>query len=424
VSHPLFYRRLLVALIVIILLSPLPYWLTGIGQSASGLSAKVGRLPDGAWVSSPRAEALHTLALPMRIERLLLYPLLLLAFQLSGGALALRRRLGWGSAGSSERVSALGLLTVLLFVLILDLSLALLYLPFDFYGSFVVGRQFGLSTQTAEGWAVDWAMNLLIDLVTDGVLWTGLYALIRLLSRRWPIPAGAALVVLAASFTLLSPILITPLFYQVRPLEDPALRARVQSLSDRVGMRVEAVDVIDASAKTTGANAYFTGFGGAQRIVLYDTLLANHTPDEVEVTLAHEMGHWYYRHVLLGLLGAGAAGWIGLFLLRELLKRTWQPLGLSGAGDVAGLPFLLAVVAVVTLISLPVQNGVSRYAEAQADRFSLDVSRKPEAYVTSFVKLAEENLAAVDAPSWEKLLFYDHPSIAERIRMAEPSRGK
>ncbi len=412
-NHPRLYQRLLVALIVLVLLSPLPSWLTGIGQSAGGLSAAVTRLPGGALVSSPKAVALHTLVLPLRFERWLLYPLLLLAFQLSGGALALRRRLG------EHRI-----LTVSYFVVILDLLLAALYVPFDFYSGFVLVREFGLSTQTVLGWASDWALNLLLNVGTDVVLWTGFYALVRLLPRRWPIPAGAALVVLATAFTLLSPVLVTPLFYTVRPLDDPALRARIQILADRVGMHVESVDVIEASAKTTEANAYVTGLGNTQRIVLYDTLLSAHTPDEVEVTVAHEMGHWYYHHVLLGLLGVVAAGWVGLFLLRELLNRTWQPLGLSGPGDVAGLPFVLAVGAIVMLLSLPVQNGLSRYAEAEADRFSLDVSHKPEAYVTSFVKLAEENLSMVDAPGWEKLLFYDHPSIAERVRMAEDYRGK
>ena len=441
------FRWFLWAVLVIILLSPLPYWLTGIGQSAAGLSAEMARRPDGTLVSSPKADALHGLALPMRIERMLLYPLLLLSFQLSGGALALRRwlderaqpelrrRLPWlaralGWMGRRiphtwrERVAGRDLVVIFLFFLAFDVAFSLLYLPFDFYSGFILGHQFGLSIQTLPGWAGDWVKSLLLGLGIGGLLWTGFYGLMQLMPRRWPIPAGALMILTNVVFVLLTPILITPLFYEVRPLSDPALRARILALANRAGMRVDEVYVINASAKTTTVNAYFTGFAGAQRIVLYDTLLSGYTPDQVEVVLAHEMGHWYYRHVLLGLLGAGAAGWIGLFGLRWLLNHTWRRLGLSGPADVAGLSYLLAVVTVVTMLSLPVENGLSRFAERQADRFSLAVSQQPETFVELFEKFAVQNLSVVDVPAWEKFLFYTHPPIAERIRLAETFRGK
>jgi STE24 endopeptidase len=220
-------------------------------------------------------------------------------------------------------------------------------------------------------------------------------------------------------FTLLTPLLVTPLFYEVRPLAEAGLRARILALADRAGMRVNDVYVIDASSKTTAANAYFTGFGDARRIVLYDTLLTGYTPDQVEVVLAHEMGHWYYRHVLWGLLGLSAAGWLGLFGLRWLLWRTCRPLGLRSPADVAGLPYLMAIIAIVTILSLPIQNGISRWAERQADQFSLTISQKPAAFIRSFEQLAVQNLSMVDAPAWEKFVFYTHPPIVERIQMAE-----
>jgi STE24 endopeptidase len=447
------FKWLFVIVLVAILLSPLPYWLSGIGQAAAGLSPAVGHGPDGTLVSSPKAEALHRLSLPMGIERLLIYPLLLICFQLSSGALALRRWLEgrvqgltrgqaqgpgqaqglplrwWGWVGRlvprawRESVPGRDLLIILLFVLFLEVALALLYLPFDFYSSFTLAHQFGLSTQTALGWASDWVKNLLLAMVINGPLWTGFYALMRLVPRRWPIPAGALMILLNAALVLITPVVITPLFYAVRPLDDPDLRARILALADRAGMHVDEVYVLNASARTTQVNAYFTGFGDARRIVLYDTLLTGYTPDQVEVVLAHEMGHWYYRHVLLGLIGMGAAGWIGLFGLRWLLNRAWRSLGLDGPADVAGLPFLIALVAVVTILSLPVQNGFARYAERQADHFSLSVSQKPETFVELFEKFAVQNLSVVDVPTWEKLVFYTHPTIVERIRMAETFRA-
>ncbi|MBE7549946.1 MAG: M48 family metallopeptidase [Anaerolineales bacterium] len=430
--HPA-YRRLFLWLALIILVSPLIYWSTGIGQAAATLTAEISRLPDGTLTSSPKAEALHSLSLPMRIERMFLYPLLLLAFQFSGASLALRRWLeqrilkntagGQGGKGAGVnkllRSSAPLLLCLFLFVLLFNLALALLYLPFNFYRGFIVGHQFGLSTQTAPGWFGDWAKGLLIGLVLDGLTWTGLYGLMRWLPRRWPLPAGALLVLFSVVLVLLQPILITPLFYEVRPLADAELRARILALAGRADMQVDAVEVIDASSKTTEVNAYFTGFGGAQRIVLFDTLLRDYTPDQIEVVLAHEMGHWYYHHVLLSILGLGAAGWLGLFALQWLLKRTWRWLGLSGPADIAGLPYVLAVLALVSTLALPFENGISRLAERQADQFALSASQKPQAMVELFEQFAVQNLSLVEPPGWEKFLFYTHPPLAERIGMAE-----
>jgi STE24 endopeptidase len=431
-------RWLLFSLIVIILISPLIYWYSGIGQAAAGLSAEITRLPDGILLSSPKAEALHSLSLPMRLQRMLIYPLLLLAFQFSGSAVALRRWLERSIPGGQEdggKISPLRsrstaplllspLLLCLLFVLIFNLGLALLYLPFNFYRSFVVGHQFGLSTLTTSGWFGDWFKGLLINLLLDGLTWTGLYSLMRWLPRRWPIPAGALLVLFSLVLVLLTPLLITPLFYEVRPLDDPALRGRILALADKADMHIDSVEVIDASSKTTEVNAYVTGFGGAQRIVLYDTLLRDYTPDQIEVVLAHEMGHWYYHHVLLSVLGLGAAGWLGLFGLQWLLKRSWRWLGLNGPADIAGLPYVLAVLALVSYLALPFENGISRLAERQADHFALAASQNPPAMIELFEQFAVQNLSLVEPPAWEKFIFYSHPSLAERIGMAKGSKDK
>jgi STE24 endopeptidase len=318
-----------------------------------------------------------------------------------------------------ERLPGPDLLVILLFVLIFEAALAVLYLPFNYYGGFILAQQFGLSVQTALGWAGDWVKSFLLALITNVPLWTGFYLLMRLMPRRWPIPAGALLISLSAVMVVITPVLITPLFYEVRPLGEPDLRERVLALADRAGMHVDEVYVLNASVKTTRANAYFTGFGDARRIVLYDTLLTDYTPDQLDVVLAHEMGHWYYRHMLLGVLVVGVAGWIVLFGLKWLLDRTWRPLDLSGPADVAGLPYILAVIAIVTILTLPVYNGLSRYGERQADRFSLVVSQKPEVFIGLFERFAKQNLSVVDVPTWEKLVFYTHPPIVERIDMAE-----
>ncbi|MBN1994227.1 MAG: M48 family metalloprotease [Anaerolineae bacterium] len=135
--------------------------------------------------------------------------------------------------------------------------------------------------------------------------------------------------------------------------------------------------------------------------------------------IAHEMGHWVYRHVLLGTLAACATGWLGLFVWRFWSNRIWRRMGWIGPHDVAGYPYLLGVMALVGILTMPLINGVSRFAESQADDFALAVSQKPAAAAAMFERLARENLAMVEVPTWEKIMFYTHPPLAERIEKAK-----
>ena len=134
--------------------------------------------------------------------------------------------------------------------------------------------------------------------------------------------------------------------------------------------------------------------------------------------LAHEMGHWYYRHVFIFSLVFVMGAWVGFFLLKFWLGRVWQQLGWRGPDDVAGYPYLLALLALVSLLTLPLANGISRFAENQADQFALEIAQKPAATIALFQRLAEENLALIDVPDWEKFLFYTHPPIRERLDRA------
>ena len=370
--------------------------------------------------------------LPMRIQRMIIYPLLLLAFQFSGGAIALRNRLesGWPYRASErlkglipkrwrKRITFQDLVVILLFIIAFNLAIFLLYLPFNFYRGFIVSHQFGLSTQTAAGWFSDWGKRVLISLVLEGLLWTGFFAMMRLLPKRWPVLGGALLMAFSAIFTLLTPILITPLFYEVSVLDDTALQHRIVEMAEEAGMPVDEIYIIDASSKTTTANAYFTGFGGAQRIVLYDTLLTNYTRDQVKVVLAHEMGHWYYQHTLLIVVGMGAVAWLGLFALKWVLNRSWRWLELRGPADVAAMPFIVALITIISILAMPVENAISRFGEHQADEFALAISQEPEAFAELFEEFAEQNLSMVDAPEWEKIIFYTHPPIVDRLETAK-----
>ncbi|MBN1220205.1 MAG: M48 family metalloprotease [Anaerolineae bacterium] len=430
-------RKLLFLTITLIILSPLVYFSTGIGQKAHTLSPEPVALANGTLQSSPKAEALHSLSLPIRVERLLVYPILLFLMQYSGLAVKLRawltekwlppirrvpgfkwldRRL---ARLTRNQLSMADVVIIGLYLTLISLGLLLIYFPFSIYSGFVLRHQFGLSTQTLAAWLRDFGVGWLVNWGITFTTFGGFYLLLKLASRRWPIWGGLGFTLFTFGYIVLEPIVITPLFYEISPVTDLHLQHRIQTMVDRAGVVIDDISIINASSKTTAVNAYFTGYGGASKIFLWDTLLQKHPSDEVDVVIAHEMGHWVYRHVLLSALAACALGWLGLFVWRFWSNRRGPRLGWRGPGDVASYPYLLGMMALVGMLAMPVMNGVSRFAEGQADDFALAVSQKPAAAAAMFERLAQENLAMVDAPTWEKTLFYSHPPLAERIAKAK-----
>lgn len=431
------FRQLLYVTVVVIIFSPLVYFSTGIGQGAGQLSQTVIINAQGEMQTSPKAEALHTLRLPLRIQRLLIFPLFLFLLQYTGLAVRLRVWLQKQVVSPLSQRKGVAMLTriclklsrnhltfsniilIVSYIALITLLLNFLLLPLSFYSSFVLGQQFGLSTQTIGGWLRDWGLTLMIELVLTIIVYGGFYGITKIMPRQWPLWGGLGFTVLTLGYVLLEPIIITPLFYQISPLTDPDLQSRITEMAARAEVVIDDVVIIDASSKTTAVNAYVTGFLGANKIVIWDTLLLNHTPDEVDVVLAHEMGHWVYQHVLLSLLAASAGGWLGLFALRYWLKRVWQGLGWTDPYDVAGYPYLLGLIALVTILTLPIYTGFSRLGEGQADTFALTVSQKPDAAIGLFKGLAEQNIAPLHVSPWEKYIFYTHPPLSERIDKAQ-----
>ena len=312
-------------------------------------------------------------------------------------------------------------LAVALYVALLVLAAELLLLPLGYYAGFVREHAFGLSTQMPMSWLLDQAKGLLLSLVLTVSLGWLLVFFWRRYPGRWVLPAwtlGAAVMLLLVT---LAPVVIDPLFNTVRPVQDQALRQRVLALAARAGLPVEQVYETDASRRTRKGNAYFTGLGATKRIVLYDTLIAGHDPEAVELVLAHEMGHWKHAHIwkgiALSLVGMGLMLWIGARVHAWAVSR--GSFHLAGPADAAGLPMFLLTLYVLSLLSLPVQNAISRHFERQADMASLVLTHNPEAFIRAEVALARSNLADLQPSPAVVWLLYTHPPTMERIRMAE-----
>jgi STE24 endopeptidase len=319
----------------------------------------------------------------------------------------------------AERWSARPAVALLFYLLFLGLITQAVGLPLDFLRGFWLEHRYGLSNLSLAGWVRDrlkgFAVGgLLIILGAEFLYWT---------MRRWPehwwVISAAALVGFSVLLANLAPVVLFPIFFKFKPLENPSLTERLLELSQRAQTRVRGVYEWKLSEKSKKANAALVGLGNTRRIILSDTLLAEFQEDEVEAVLAHEFGHHVHRHMLQGMVMQAAATFLGFYLVRVSLRRLSHFFGFAGLADFANLPLLALVSAVLSLVLLPVVNALSRARERQADAYALRAVASRSAFVSGMEKLAALNLAERQPHPWIEFLFHSHPSIEKRIALAQ-----
>ncbi|HEY8291093.1 MAG TPA: M48 family metallopeptidase [Thermomicrobiales bacterium] len=314
-------------------------------------------------------------------------------------------------------------LVVLIYLLIFGLIAEIITFPLGIYSGWHLPRHYGLSHQTFGSWLIDLAKGSMIG----GVIGLGmaelLYWGLRWLPDWWWLAGGAVYLLFSVVLSNLAPVLIMPLFNTFTPIEDVALRERMLRLAERAGTRVRGVFTMDFSRRTTTANAFVTGIGGTRRIVLGDTLIANYTPEEVEVVMAHELGHHVHGDIWRGMAFDTAVTLIGLFIANLLLHAGVDAFGYRGVSDVAAFPLLALILSAFGLVTMPVTNGYSRARERAADAYALTLTGNAPAFVTAMQRLANQNLAEMEPPAWAVWLFYSHPPLTERIQRGESFVG-
>jgi STE24 endopeptidase len=325
-------------------------------------------------------------------------------------------------------------------------------------------RAWGMTHRSVGGWLIEHFLGVGVSAAIGAVALIGLYVLIRFFPRTWWILASAGTCFLATFVAFILPIWIAPLFNTFTPLEQTQwadLQGPVRELARRAGVPVQEVLVADASRQGSYTNAYFSGFGSTQQIVLYDTLLRAHTRltpgavtgmigllgtresmsslqgesflvaqqalgrAELESILAHEMGHWLHNHIVKGIGLATLAALAGFYLLFRLLRWAVRrlPFALTNPADPAGVPLVLLASMVGLWLASPVANAVSRHFERQADMVSLELTRQPEVFIEAEKRLARDNLSNVAPPPLSVWFFNTHPPAVERIQMAERWRS-
>ena len=271
-----------------------------------------------------------------------------------------------------------------------------------------VSRQRGIDVgpvpRSLPGWAWDVVLDGLIGAAFAGVGAAFAMWLVRRSPQRWWLPAAGLVVAFAVALTTLQPVVLDPLFNRFTPLPAGPVRSDVLALAERSGVDVGEVFVIDASRRTTAANAYVAGLGTTKRVVLYDTLVEDFPRAEVRQVVAHELGHVHHRDVSKGLLWVAVVAPVAMFAAAQLTRR------LGGT-----LPALALSVAVLVPLVTAISNQLSRPVEARADAYALRLTGEPEPYIAFERRIALRNVSHPEPPGLATFLLATHPPVLERI---------
>ena len=311
----------------------------------------------------------------------------------------------WIAPGLSRSVAVVVLFAVLE---------RLLDLPFSIFSTFSLEARFGFNRATFAMFVMDRMKGAALSLALGVPLLYGLFFLLGQLPDTWWLIGWAGLMILMIAMTVIYPAWIAPIFNKFTPMPQGQLKTRIEALLAKCGFESKGLYVMDASRRSTHGNAYFTGFGKAKRIVFFDTLLQNHTPEEILSILAHELGHYKLGHIGQRIAETAVLSFIGFAVF------SWAFAG--GLTGVFGLPADPGLVLIVILTAFgpilhllsPLTSFLSRRAEYQADGFAKAMAGAAP-MISALTKLSRDNLSTLTPDRLYALFYYSHPPVPARI---------
>jgi STE24 endopeptidase len=305
-----------------------------------------------------------------------------------------------------------------IFFMVLIYGETLISMPFSLYNTFSIEKRFEFTNQTLGLWLKDFIKSLILNTLLLGFLLYVLLWFIRVLPDFWWLAGWVFMLFFSIFLLYISPYVIEPLFNKFKPMEDISLEGKIKETLARIGLKINRVFSMDASKRSSHSNAYFTGIGHVKRIVLFDTLLANHGDDEIIAILAHEAGHWKKKHILKMLVLSQTIGLIGFYLAHKLT-----------AGDLLAEVFMLDIptthaklllaIFIGTLALFPIKPlmaYISRLHEIEADNFALQLTEAPGPMANALIKLGKDNLANLHPHPLYAAVYYSHPPMAQRVK--------
>ncbi|QQL44578.1 M48 family metallopeptidase [Sulfuriroseicoccus oceanibius] len=300
---------------------------------------------------------------------------------------------------------------------------SLISLPFSIYDTFVIEERFGFNKTTPRTFITDQLKSILLAVLLGGPLIAGVLWIFHTFDNAW-LWAWGSLTAVTLLLSYLAPRFIMPLFYKFTPLEDGELQSAINVMAERCGFPVTGIYVIDGSRRSSKANAFFTGFGKNRKIALFDTLIDNHTTEELVGVLAHEIGHFKLRHIIqqmaFGILQTG----LMLYLLNYFVTKPeiYQAFNVNPGTDLPvhfGIIFFMMLYGPIALILGIITNKLSRIHEFQADAYAAKATGTPKALASALKKLTADSLGNLTPHPMEVFLHYSHPPTPKRVAALE-----
>jgi STE24 endopeptidase len=343
---------------------------------------------------------------------------LLLGWTLLGGLSLLNQSFtSWLEPGMVQQLALLAAFVVIGSVI---------ELPVTLYQTFVLEERFGFNKMTIKLWLADLLKASLIGVLIGMPIAALILWMMAATGHLWWLWAWGVWMGFNVLLLVIYPTLIAPLFNKFIPLEDETLKSRVTTLMKRCGFAAKGLFVMDGSKRSAHANAYFTGFGSAKRVVFYDTLLSKLSPPEVDAVLAHELGHFKHKHIIKRIISMFAMSLAGFALLGWLAQKHWfftglgvQP-NLSGPNDALALLLFMLALPVFSFFVAPLLAYFSRRHEFEADAYAV-LQTSGNDLATALLKLYEDNASTLTPDPMYVKFYYSHPGASERLARMQPT---
>ena len=310
----------------------------------------------------------------------------------------------------------------LVFFAVLSIVASLFRIPFNLYETFGIEERYGFNAMNFKMWILDLLKSLILATILGGLILGLLLALVIYGGNTWWVWAWIVVGIFELILMWLFPVIILPLFNKFDPIENKMLEDRIRTLMERVGIRAKGIFKKDASKRSKHTNAFFVGIGRTKRIVLFDTLLASHTEEEILAVLAHEAGHWKKKHILRMLIPVEILSFVSFYVVAKLLNwpLLYGTFGFQESIVYAGLFLLGTFISLLGFFTGPLESAISRKFEREADDFSLALMKRAEPMRAALKRLAADNLSNLNPHPLYAWFYYSHPPLIERIERLMP----
>jgi STE24 endopeptidase len=321
----------------------------------------------------------------------------------------------------AQRFPGQSIIWTFLFYFVIFLSILIVFgLPLDYYISYVHEHKWKFSNYTRKTWSWEKAKSFLVSLLLMIIVLALLFWIMAIFPKYWWLITGVAMAFVSVIFATLIPVVILPIFNKYSPIKNKELVSALEKILARGGLKSSGFFKEDMSKQTKKENAFLAGLGKTRRVVLGDNLLDNMTVPEIESIIAHEVGHYKYRHIWKNILIGTMQQLIVFFIINQIMGAVFPQFLTSTRVNLTLFPILAIFMGAVSmLLFAPLSNAISRCFEKQADDYALNIIKEKKSFLTAMAGLADRNLANAYPEWWMKILYYSHPPIGERLANAE-----